>query len=567
VHIPETTTLKAIACKPFWTPSLVTTGVYTIIGPADGGIDSGMDSGMDSGVTDSGPDASADAGAPDAGIDAGSDAGGSLTWIQIPAGSYQMGCSPGDETCFSSVFPVHTVNVPAFEILEHEVTQGEYLAVMGDNPAYFQQCGLSCPVETVNWSQARAFCQTVEGRLPSESEWEYAARGGTTTRWYCGDDAACVADIAWHAANSGDTTHPVKTKTANNYGLYDMSGNVWELVEDDYHSNYSGAPDDGSAWIDKPDRGYDRVGRGGSWSEGAGSVGSSYRVAIEPVTAREGIGFRCSRGWDGGADAGVDGGEQDSGALPDAGVDAGGQDGGVFPDAGADAGYDAGTGDGGSLTWIQIPAGSYQMGCSPGDSTCVFDEKPTHMVNVPGFRILEHEVTQGEYLAVIGNNPSFKTECGLDCPVETVNWDQAKAFCAAAGGRLPSESEWEYAARGGTTTSWYCGSDQSCVANIAWYEANSGNTTHPVKAKTANDYGLYDMTGNVWEWVEDDYHTDYTGAPNDGSAWIDTPRGLYRRIRGGSWNEDSPSLIRSSSRSSSAPIVANMETGFRCAGD
>ena len=503
------------------------------------------------------------------------DGGVSLRWIPIPAGSYQMGCSPGDATCESYELPAHAVNIPAFDILEHEVTQGEYLAATGENPAANKACGLDCPVEVVTWAQAKLYCQSIGGRLPSESEWEYAARGGTTTKWYCGDNGGCVTDIAWYRDNSNNSTHPVKTKTSNNYGLYDMSGNVWEWVEDDWHNTYDGAPADGSAWIDTPTRNNQRVKRGGSWHHDAASVRSSNRSFLTSTSSYSYLGFRCARGGGGGADAGYDAGEQDSGVLPDAGYDAGEQDSGVLPDAGydageqdsgvlPDAGYDAGIDAGVSLKWILIPAGSYEMGCSPGDSTCDPNELPAHPVNIPAFEMLEHEVTQGEYLAETGTNPACFWECGLDCPVEQVNWSDAKAFCTAVGGRLPSESEWEYAARGGTTTPWYCGDDAGCVADIAWYgEQTLEGTTHPVKTKTANSYGLYDMSGNVWEWVEDDYHINYDGAPDGGSAWIDEYRGNFRVCRGGGWGSLVTS-VRSSVRTESYIGSLLDTTGIRC---
>ncbi len=149
--------------------------------------------------------------------------------------------------------------------------------------------------------------------------------------------------------------------------------------------------------------------------------------------------------------------------------------------------------------WIPIPAGTFQMGCSPNDSGCTSKEEPSHAVTLSAFEMLETEVTEAQYLAVMGTNPScnYNEGGGPDNPVECVTWFNAKAFCEAVGGRLPTEAEWEYAARGGTTTKYYCGDLVSCLTGIAWYGLNSDGKLHSVKGKTANAYGLYDMLGNV----------------------------------------------------------------------
>jgi len=168
--------------------------------------------------------------------------------------------------------------------------------------------------------------------------------------------------------------------------------------------------------------------------------------------------------------------------------------------------------------YVWIPPGSFMMGCSPFDNECDNDEKPVREVEITkGFLLGETEVTQAAYERVSGSNPShFK---GPDLPVETVNWENARDYCAAIGGRLPTEAEWEYAARAGTTSSRYRDLDE-----VAWYARNSGQQTHAVKGKKANPWGLYDMLGNVWEWTADAY--DSNAKTLRGGSWSDYPRNL-----------------------------------------
>lgn len=195
------------------------------------------------------------------------------------------------------------------------------------------------------------------------------------------------------------------------------------------------------------------------------------------------------------------------------------------------------------LEMILVPAGKFMMGSDKKDR-----EKPPHEVSVPGFYIGKFQITQKQWQAVMGNNPSrFK---GDDLPVEEVAWHEAQAFCeklrAMTGKayRLPSEAEWEYACRAGTT-----GDYAGTLDEMTWYNKNSDSKKHPVGQKKPNAFGLYDMHGNVWEWCEDVWHDNYYGAPPDGSAWlVERParRGLIIRmgppgagparvVRGGGW--------------------------------
>jgi formylglycine-generating enzyme required for sulfatase activity len=220
------------------------------------------------------------------------------------------------------------------------------------------------------------------------------------------------------------------------------------------------------------------------------------------------------------------------------------------------------------LTYVWIPHGTFQMGCSPGDSECYDSEKPTHQVTITrGFWLGQTEVTQDAYLRVIGENPSYYKGSGK-LPVEQVTWDDARAYCQAVNGRLPTEAEWEYAARAGTTGILYGKLDR-----IAWYVGNSGGKghinwydfakTHEVGLKQANAFGLYDMLGNVSEWVADWQGGYSAGAQTDPAG---PASGTSRVLRGGSFNAGA-NYARASDRGWNVPEYRVMLIGIRCAAD
>jgi formylglycine-generating enzyme required for sulfatase activity len=209
------------------------------------------------------------------------------------------------------------------------------------------------------------------------------------------------------------------------------------------------------------------------------------------------------------------------------------------------------------LTYVWIEPGTFMMGCSPGDGECRPDEKPAHQVTITrGFWMGQTDVTQEAYQRVTGKTPSYFK--GAKLPVEKVTWTDSQNYCAATGMRLPTEAEWEYAARAGSTASRY-----GDIDSIAWYGNNSGNTTHPVMQKLANDWGLYDMLGNVWQWTADWYTDKYSG--NNEADPKGPSSGQSRVVRGGSCGF-LPGLVRVSLRGSNGPGRGG-GVGVRCAGN
>lgn len=222
---------------------------------------------------------------------------------------------------------------------------------------------------------------------------------------------------------------------------------------------------------------------------------------------------------------------------------------------------------------VAIPPGSFEMGSDDYDS-----EKPVHRVSISrSFALGKTEVTQGQWKAIMGNNPSKFSNCGDNCPVEHVSWDDAQEFIRKLNAktgkqyRLPSDAEWEYSERAGSTTTYPWGEQASheyanygtdkCCAGLAQGRDQWVNTS-PAGSFPANAFGLYDMSGNVSEWVEDSYHDSYDGAPTDGSAWVGD--GAKRVLRGGSWFY-LPQYARSASRSRFEPAHRDSFSGFRLA--
>jgi formylglycine-generating enzyme required for sulfatase activity len=227
-----------------------------------------------------------------------------MEFVLIPAGEFDMGSPSREKRRKLWESPVHRVTIKKpFYLGRYPVTQEQWGKVMGNNPSYFR--GEKYPVETVSWEEAQVFIRKLNAventcekspvyRLPTEAEWEYSARAGTTSSYFFGDKESKLTEYAWFLKNSGLETHPAGLKKPNPWGLYDMYGNVGEWVQDEYHISYKGAPSDERAWespfpnISVPVR----IRRGGGWNGNAGCCRSAERLFAAQDRRLNSLGFR-----------------------------------------------------------------------------------------------------------------------------------------------------------------------------------------------------------------------------------------------------------------------------------
>jgi formylglycine-generating enzyme required for sulfatase activity len=219
--------------------------------------------------------------------------------ISVEGGTFEMGYKPDrdgdDNSGVSHAKPLHKVTVSSFRIGKYEVTQAQWEAVMGSNPSRFKKVG-SYPVEQVSYSDIQQYLEKLNAltgkqyRLPTEAEWEYAARGGSKSKGYLYSGGNTLSDVAWYLDNSGDSTHAVGTKSPNELGIYDMTGNVWEWCNDWYSSYSDGAVTNPTG----PTNGFNRVIRGASWYDTAATCCASDRYDSSTGSRSSHLGFRVA---------------------------------------------------------------------------------------------------------------------------------------------------------------------------------------------------------------------------------------------------------------------------------
>jgi len=517
-------------------------------------------------------------------------AGTEFRLVTIPPGTFIMGSdsADGDER------PAHKVTIDySFDIGKTEVTVAQFRAFveatdyakqgwtwdrrcsdhMGtaenrpcQNPRFEQT--ESNPIARVTYYDAKAFCNWLSQqtgrpfRLPTEAEWEYACRAGAN-----GDYPGDIEQMAWFDATGEGLIHPVAQKKPNPWGLYDMHGNVSEWCEDIYYWNYKNAPSDGSAAV-MPDVPADvasrRALRGGSCCSPKESCRSSSRYGVYRLYRQCTTGFRvvcCSKP-----------------AVPAVAPPASTKE-KTRKSTDRPAGLTLTAGDI-NFDLVRIDPGTFIMGSEHNyvDEYKWTYELPAHEVSI------DHAFYMGTTEVTLEQFSSFVAETGYvtdaekqgwifyanneknwydiicqdwrfpgyvqtdDEPVTHIGWYDAIAFCrwlsekTGRDVRLPTEAEWEYACRAGTT-----GDYAGTLGEMGWchWTTDTIIRTHPVAQKKPNPWGLYDMHGNVWEWVQDMWHTGADGAPADGSAWLDSADRPNRGVvRGGSFYNP-PWLLRS----------------------
>ena len=525
------------------------------------------------------------------------DNGVKIEMVKIDPGTFIMGTSAGelgrdkDET-------QHQVTLSkAFWLGKFEVTQAQYEAVMGKNPSDFR--GSDRPVEKVTWYNAKDFCSKLNKRyarilpqgykfdLPSEAQWEYACRAGKNTALNNGknltsETEVCrnLNEVAWYNKNTRSRHEDVGLKQPNNWGLYDMHGNVREWCRD-WLGDYSGSAVDPEG----PAAGTYRVNRGGCWGIAAKCCRSGSRNYNSPDSFYSDLGFRLA----------------------------------LVPEKKS---MKARTTEnfallrltkGVKLEMVKVKAGFFTMGSPAEEHGRNSDEKQHKVTVTEDFWMGKFEVTQAQWKALMEGKRSdydgtelsdparFKSN---DRPVESVSWHDAMQFCnelnrvyaAKLQGKwkftLPTEAQWEYACRAGTETSLNNGinmfingeKDAPDLDDLGWYGGNCGRNydlekgenidgwaekqypdtkggSHAAGNKEPNRWGFYDMHGNVSEWCRDKYGRYSTGAVTDP---VGPNMGAHRVLRGGGWSDDARHC-RSANRAHMEPGSRSSSVGFRLA--
>ena len=513
-----------------------------------------------------------------------------LKLIRVEAGTFEMSVADGGYLSYGG--PHRATLTRDFYLAQTEVTQAQWKAVMGNNPSNFK--GDDLPVEQVSWNDAMSFCGKLNsmGRapngwmftLPTETQWEYAALGGNKSCGYKYSGSDNADNVAWYYENSGDRrldesswdvdklgsnhckTHPVGRKMANELGLYDMSGNVWEWCLDDWNNDSS------KQWAeftrDNDQGGSRRVSRGGCWFSDAGFCRSANRRGIDPGGRVGNLGFRVAlvpaEGYGSGSEAAPANTTRQIPSLGQTSTASGGTEQRThIPPGDRTINLPGNV----KLELVKVEAGSFEMSARDGENRN--NEVPHRATLTRDFYIGRTEVTQAQWSAVMGTDPSYFK--GDDLPVDSVSWNEAMEFCwklnntgkAPSGWKfaLPTETQWEYAARGGKKSKGYKYSGSNDFDEVAWYNDNSGSETHPVGQKKANELGVYDMSGNVYEWCLDDWRAKSNKLTAEFTRGND-PGGAKRVSRGGAWSRDAGGC-RSAERGGDVPGSRHYNLGFR----
>jgi len=506
----------------------------------------------------------------------------SLEMVLVPAGKFMMGSPEFENNRNDDETQREVTLTNAFYMGKYEVTQEQWEGLMGNNPS--TTVGAKLPVTDISWNDCQDFIKKLNGktgggyRLPTEAEWEYACRAGTSTAYSYG------RSLTESDANiDGDSIKAVGSYKPNIFGFYDMHGNVWEWCNDWHGSFQDGEVTDPMG----PATGEGRVLRSGSFDHGESKARSSNRGFLTPSLRYGDGGFRLARTMniEGLSESEINDfllkvmREQKAKTKKDEETKAKKEketkvkkeaDEANAKEAQKKAAMilhkeveeKADLGAGIKLDMVLIPAGKFMMGSQGSEVGRKSDEMQYEVTLTNPYYIGKYEVTQEQWQAIMGNNPS-ETK-GVKLPVTHVSWEDCQEFIkklnakTIGGYRLPTEAEWEYACRAGTTTAYSFG--DKITLKDANYSGSAIDAPAVIGSYKPNAFGLYDMHGNVWEWCEDWFKELPQGTTIDpkGPATSDG-----RVLRGGSfWWE---STVRSSSRGDFPPTSRNFDFGFRLA--
>ncbi len=517
--------------------------------------------------------------------------------VLVPAGAFMMGAD--DEDSDTDEDPIHEVRLDAFWLDVTEVTNVQYAAFAADTgfvtadeldgegytvltDTFENVRGANwrhprgpesdiigqddLPVTLVSYDDARAYCTWAGGRLPTEAEWEYAARGPSAPLYPWGDvfseqrvnacDRNCPMRWADDSFNDGYTFAAAVATFGGGVswvGAEDMAGNVWEWTADWYDEDYYGAspvdnPTGPSGSVDEDGKSV----RGGAWSSTKQGVRSTTRVSVGAWRGHFDVGFRCVY------DAEFSRVDTVQPTLIS----------NTDPPPGAD------------IRFVTVPAGSFVRGSTTNDPRADSDESPQRVIELDAFRIARTETTNREYAGCVTagacqaplsmSSSTRQRYYGAaefaEFPVVNVTWEDAAGFCQWVGGRLPTEAEWERAARGQNGAVYPWGDEPPSCALANFNTCVGDTTTVGAYPSGASPYGAMDMAGNVWEWVADWYGNDYyANAPAANPPGPISGEGHV--FRGGAW-DDAADLLRGAYRDAYLDRSFNLAlVGFRCAWD
>lgn len=429
-----------------------------------------------------------------------------IEWRTVPGGPFPMGSDvraahpPGeDET------PRRIVSLPPFRIARTPVTNAQYRAFATATSRPWQAPGPDdVPVTYLTWDDAAAFCAWADGRLPTEEEWEHAARGTDDRLWPWGDEPPDATRAVFAEGIGALQAVGARPAGASPYGVLDLAGNVSEWTA----GHYGDGPE--------------RCVRGGSYVEGADAIRCSARRGVLGAARDPYIGFRPVASPGGGS---------------------------------------------AELDWVEIPGGDVPVGREPVSfrDEALGDEIPVHTVDLPTFELSVTPVTNAQYAAFVAEADSAPPphwwgerppQALAEHPVTWIDWEDASAFCRWAGGRLPTEREWEKGARGDDGRIYPWGDEPDEGLAVVGRGLKAG-TTAPVGSHPdgASPYGLLDMAGNVWEWTAS-WYGPYPGPVESGTE---------RVLRGGSYASPGLRWGRCATRSRSLPCRRQAHIGFRVA--